>query len=410
MSGKAVSLVLKAVVAILPIALFASNAGAATQKVLYNFGASSTDGEYPSSALIFDKSGNLYGTTTNGGAEDSSGGTVFELTPNGDGAWTETILHSFGNSNDGASPDFGLIFDASGDLWGTTNRGGSDNNYGTVFELKPAGGGRWTESVVFNFGGNNGANPSSGLISDKAGNFYGTTAYSISTGDLTGKVFEVDAAGNETVLLDFDSTNYGTYPGPGLVFDQAGNLYATTYNGGPDQDGTVFELTPAGGGVWTLTQPHIFGHRGDGSNPYCNLIFDAAGNLYGTTQDGGAHVYGTVFELTPDGNGTWGETILHSFHSDAKGGARPNAGLVADGKGNLYGTTVWGGAFDRGEVFMFTRNDKGVWTHTVLHDFGKGTDGSGPDANLVLDAAGNLHGTTEDGGTYGYGTVFEIIP
>ena len=216
-----------------------------------------------------------------------------------------------------------------------------------VFELTPAGGGTWTEKVLYNFGGTDGAQPAAGLIFDAAGNLYGTTAF-----------------------------------------------------GGTSDKGTVFELTPAGGGTWT--EKVLFNFNGTGgANPQAGLIFDAAGNLYGTTFDGGAYNLGTLFELTPAGGGSWTEKVLHSF-GNGTDGSGPWAGLIFDAAGNLYGTTRYGGSYGGGTVFRFSAQSE-----ALLYSF-SGADGKNPIAGLVLDAAGNLYGTTELGGASNQGTVFEI--
>ena len=228
--------------------LFVSSTGAAAQeKVLHSFNNNGTDGIVPDGGVIFDAAGNLYGTTWSGGAYDYWG-TVYELTPAAGGGWTEQVLHSFNNvDTDGASPAAGPIFDTAGNLYSTTAGGGTYLK-GTVFELTPTAGGGWTETVLHNFGnGTDGATPIAGLI-----------------------------------------------------FDAAGNLYSTTSGGGTSGNGTVFELSPNGSGGWTETVLHNFHYNGtDGVSPYAGLIFDAAGNLYGTTREGGTSSYGTVFEITP---------------------------------------------------------------------------------------------------------------
>jgi uncharacterized repeat protein (TIGR03803 family) len=230
-------------------------------------------------------------------------------------------------------------------------------------------------------------------------------------------VTSTGAAAQERVLHSFGSgPDDGSTPVAGLIFDAAGNLYSTTSGGGTYGPGTVFELTPAG----TETVLYSFGAFGDGVSPYAGLIFDAAGNLYGTTYGGGAYQCslgagcGTVFELSPNGTGGWTETVLHSF-GNGTDGAIPSAGLIFDAAGNLYGTTAYGGDYGGyngdGTVFELSPNGSGGWTETVLHNFHyNGTDGVSPYAGLIFDAAGNLYGTTREGGTSSYGTVFEITP
>jgi uncharacterized repeat protein (TIGR03803 family) len=430
MQGKTLSIGLRAVLAIIAATLFVTSTWAAAQeRVLLNFNGQ--DGRLPQAGLIFDAAGNLYGTTEGGGTGSNCGafgcGTVFELTPAAGGGWTETVLYSFGGSPDGADPLAGLIFDAAGNLYGTTGAGGT-YDYGTVFELTPAAGGGWTETVLHNFNYNvtDGYYPYAGLILDAAGNLYGTTSQGGTYGYGWGTVFELTpAAGGgwtEKVLHSFPDYNGtdGTSPYAGLIFDAAGNLYGTTSQGGTYIfRGTVFELTPAAGGGWTETVLHSFGNGADADSPQAGLIFDAAGNLYGTTVEGGTGSNcifgcGTVFELTPAAGGGWTEKVLYSFNANGTDGYYPYAGLIFDAAGNLYGTTRYGGTssgcapYGCGTVFELTPAAGGTWTETVLHNFGNGTDGATPLAGLIFDAAGNLYGTTSSGGTYGYGTVFEL--
>ena len=414
------------ILAIFTVILFGSSTWAVTQeKVLHSFG-SGVDGAAPQAALTFDAAGNLYGTTWMGGAYGH--GTVFELTPQAGGGWTEQVLHSFGNGTDGVGPEFSLILDKNGNLYGTTSGGGA-YGYGTVFELTRsphAAGGGWTEKVLHSFAfGTDGAEPSDGLTFDAAGNLYGTT--SMGGAYDYGMLFELTPTGEgwtEQVLHNFNNDGAdGAYPDASLIFDAAGNLYGTTLMGGtyyncqpgtPVGCGTVFELTPQADGSWVEHVLHSFGYGGDGALPTVGLVFDAAGNLYGTTEKGGPGNNGTVFELTRSphaAGGSWTEKVLHSF-GDGTDGAHPQTGLTFDAAGNLYGTTSMGGAYGYGTMFELTPTGEG-WTEQVLHNFNNdGADGVFPEASLIIDAAGNLYGTTVNGGTYGYpgGTAFEIIP
>jgi uncharacterized repeat protein (TIGR03803 family) len=278
------------------------------------------------------------------------------------------------------------------------------------------------EEVLHSFqnDGTDGIDPGPGLISDGAGNLYGTT--SVGGTHNWGTVFELSpAAGGgwtEKVLYSFASVPDGSWPMSALIFDAAGNLYGTTLSGGTNNGGTVFELSPDGGGGWTEKVLHNFGIGGiDGDEPQAGLIFDAAGNLYGTTGRGGGTFYGTVFELSPDGGGGWTEQVLHSFGAGTDG-AFPYAGLIFDAAGNLYGTTYEGGAFDTcaaegcGTVFELMPAAGGNWTEKVLYSFDYNSGGGiAPSANLIFDGAGNLYGTTSSG-YYGdsNGTVFELSP
>jgi len=342
------------------------------QKVLHHFENNGKDGYYPAASLIFDAAGNLYGTTSQGGAYQV--GTVFELVPDKDGKWNEKILHSFiSTSADGWEPEAPVVFDAAGNLYGTTNFGGAYQDYGTVFKLTPGANGHWTEKVLHNF--------------------------------------------------DFNGTD-GYNPLAGLVLDSSGNLYGTTDTGGTTTNGAVFEVTPGKDGSWTEKVLYNFTGGSDGSLSNSGLVRDSAGSLYSTTVAGGdPHCTygggcGTVFKLTPDAKGKWTFTTIHMFQE--KDGAFPGGGLIFDGDGNLYGVTNQGGAYKSGgcenlgcgTVFKLTPAvSDGKWTEKVLHSFNdNGVDGWEPDGGLIIDAAGNLYGTTYSGGAYGYGAVFEITP
>ena len=387
----------------------------ASEKVLHNFG-SGTDGQYPQSSVILDAAGNLYGTTYGGGSKGL--GTVFETSPNGSGGWTTTVLHNFHGAADGAYPFAGLVMDGAGNLYGTTFSGGNSSTdcpggCGTVFETSPNGKGGWTTTVIHNFNGVGGQWPYAGLIFDGAGNLYGTTGAGGSHG--FGVVYEMSPNGSggwtTTVLHNFGGVDDGQNPKAGLTFDASGNLYGTATGGGTAFLGVVFEMTPNGSGGWTEKVIHNFGQGSDGAIPQLgNLIFDSLGNLYGTCEMGGSHMAGTAFEMSPDGGGGWTEKVIHNF-GKGMDGIDPYAGLIFDAAGNLYGTTTGGGSLDDGTVFKMTPNGSGGWTESVLHNFGQGVDGSVPaGAGLVLDGSGNLYGTTSAGGSHDLGTVFVATP
>ena len=416
MRGKRVFIGLRAL-AIFAVSLLVTSSWAATkwhEKVLHSFG-NGLDGTFPTSGLIFDAAGNLYGTTYRGGSHNY--GTVFELTPNGSGGWTSFLLHSFGSDGDGQQPWAGLIFDAAGNLYGTTL--GLD---GAAFELMPNGGHQWTETALYRFGfngGPDGQQPWASLVFDASGNLYGTTGEGGSF--YVGTAFELTPNGSgswtETQIYSFGNGSDGTTPVAGMIFDASGNLYGTTSAGGTYGFGTVFELTPNGSGSWTETVLYNFGPAPDGQEPLAGLVFDAAGNLYGTTEQGGnlgfpcgTYGCGTVFELTPNGSGGWTETILHRFGYGTDGLQPLYGSLIFDAAGNLYGTTREGGTYSTGTVFELMPNGDGSWTETVLYSFGNGMDGFYPFGSLTFDAAGNLYGTTDAGGTYDLGTVFELTP
>jgi uncharacterized repeat protein (TIGR03803 family) len=413
-SKKALTLLIAFAVVFVFLTAAAPADAASKEKVLYSFKDNGTDGYAPYAGLMFDAAGNLYGTTYYGGVHGD--GTVFRLSP-GAGGWAETVLYNFCSVDgcaDGTWPNAGLTLDAAGNLYGTTWNGGGASSYGTVFQLAPGAGNTWTETVLHGFGENgDGHYPYAvGLIFDAAGNLYGTTLRGSEHDG--GTVFKLMPGGGgtwtETVLNRFgDLPRRGSHSQAGLIFDTAGNLYGTTEAGGAYRCGTVFKLTPNTDGRWTETVLHSF-KGSDGRSPYASLIFDTAGNLYGTTYKGGAHGLGTVFKITPGANGTWAETVLHSFGAGGDG-YYPYASLIFDAVGNLYGTTSWGGSNGNyGVVFQLVPGVGGKWKEKVLHSFGASGDGVYPYAGLIFDADGNLYGTTSQGGADNSGTVFKITP
>jgi len=364
-------------------------AEASTEKMLASFNGA--DGRDPYAGLLNVK-GTLYGTTNGGGSDGD--GTVFSFNP---GTGTETLLYSFGSGTDGANPYAGLI-NVKGTLYGTTYGGGSDGN-GTVFSFNLNSGG---QTLLYSFvSGMDGENPYADLVNFK-GTVYGTTEYGGAYGK--GTIFSVNLqTGAETVLHSFGSGTDGWAPYAGLI-NVKGNLYGTTgVGGGSGCDGggcgTVFSFNPKTGHEKVL---HSFGKGTDGSYVLAGLI-DVDGTLYGTTAAGGVYGegYGTVFSFDLK---TKTEKVLHSFGSGSDGQS-PFAGLIDVG-GKLYGTTWDGGAYGYGTVFSLNPETK---AEKVLHSFGSGTDGKSPCADLI-DVKGTLYSTTGAGGTYGNGTVFSIVP
>ena len=403
------------------IAIFMLTPGAWAQskyKTLYKF-KGGKDGNGAFAGLIFDLAGNLYGTTVYGGANNA--GTVFELTPTSTGGWTQSVLYSF-DCADGCNPQSeSLIFDGAGNLYGVTPGGGLYGR-GVVFELTPTSSG-WTESVLYSFtGGADGSGPS-GVIFDAAGNLYGTTwnGGRTSCGNGCGVVFKLaptSSGWNESVLYSFGPD--GQNSNADLIFDNLGNLYGVTWYGGTYGWGTVFRLAPKSDGSWTESGLYQFKGDKDGAHPRARLIFDSAGNLYGTTGNAYTSGYGIVFELVPNSNGTWTKRTLHQF-TGGKDGTNPDGDLVFDSAGNLYGTTPFGGADGYGVVFKLTPTSTGRWKYHVLHAF-KDSPGAYPYAGLVFDGVGTLYGTTMGGvvpadrrnqerdSTKTFGSVFEITP
>jgi uncharacterized repeat protein (TIGR03803 family) len=398
---------------------------AQTERVLYNFceQTNCTDGASPMAGLIFDQKGNLYGTTSAGGSGiHGQWGAVFKLTPKG----KETVLYSFCAQNgcsDGKGPVAGPVLDRKGNLYGTTFGGGigDDPGYGVVFKLTPKG--KYT--VLHTFYGPDGESPYGRLVFDQKGNLYGTTVSGGANGQgvvfkLTAKGKETVLYS----FCAQDNCTDGALPYAGLVFDQKGNLYGTTYSGGAHDNcgvsntgcGVVFKLTPDG----KEAVLHSFcaqDHCADGASPWAGLVLDQKGNLYGTTWlggnnnpcDTGSEGCGVVFKLTAEGK----ETVLYRFcaQDNCVDGSSPTAGLVLGAKGDLYGTTQLGGAPGGGVVFKLTPEGK----ETVLHGFcwqDNCADGQQPYAGLIFDQKGNLYGTTINGGAgiYRGGVVFRLTP
>jgi uncharacterized repeat protein (TIGR03803 family) len=385
--------------AVLAIAIAASqSAHAQTLTVLYSF-TGAADGGYPESGVTVDSAGNVYGTTEEGGSGNfncSGCGVVFKVSPAGD----ENVLHSFSGNLDGAFPLYGTLFrDPAGNLYGTTSAGGA-NGGGTVFRLSPNG---KQISIAFP----NGTGPgfsAAGLTPDDAGNAYGTTQFR-GTGCAPygcGTVFEVSHTGKMTIVHSFQDGTDGANPIADLVRDSAGNLYGTTLDGGAGGAGTVFKIDSTG------KESVLYAFMGgtDGGLPHAGLLRDAAGNLYGTTSDGGVNSGGTIFKVDSAGN----HTILYNFCPQfCQDGQTPMGNLARDSAGNIYGTTEYGGVEDAGVVFELDTNGE----ETVLYNFcsvGDCSDGDVPVSGVTRDSKGNLYGTTLYGGSVGYGVVFKLTP
>jgi uncharacterized repeat protein (TIGR03803 family) len=395
----------------------AQPAQAQSGSVLYNFCStgSCSDGMHPESRLSTDGAGNFYGTTTNGGCGGGGcgHGVVFELSPNGTENGGETVLYTFcsaQNCTDGANPTYSyVIFDSAGNLYGTTISGGA-YGYGVVFELSSLAG-IWTETVLYSFtGGADGSFPVNGLVMDAAGNLYGTVT-STDGGSDGGGVFELSpSTGVWTEQLIYNvSGGPGNYSG--LSMDTAGNIFGATAS-------TVFELSPKVAGGWNPTVVYTFSSDGKyGYRPENAPVVDQAGNLYGTTVAGGAKNAGTVYKLIPEKTGKWKEKVLYSFKGK-RDSASPWGGVVLDAAGNIYGTTTFAdhSCHCAGTVFeLVAPVGTGGYKEKVLWDFNRSSSGYNPLGSLVLDSAGNLYGTAEYGGINAYGgpdsgVVFEVTP
>jgi len=399
-----------------------NSAWAQTEQALYAFQGGPDDGANPFGRPVFDKAGNLYGTSLAGGTTYWAG-TVYQLTPSGSG-WTESMIHSFTSGNDGASPEAGVIVDKFGNLYGTTVGGGGTgcggSGCGTVYELSSAGG-QWTEQIIYSFqGGNDGIAPYLGhLTFDKAGNLYGTTKAGGKYG--AGTVFKLTRSRGgwkEKVLYAFAGGKDANWPNESLVFDKAGDLYGASYEGGGTGCGgygcgTAFELMHTKKG-WKEKVLYAFTGGKDGGQPYESVVLDASGSLYGTTFAGGdSNGDGVVFELAHS-KGVWKEKVLYTF-TGGDDGANPYVNVIFGKGGVLYGATDQAGHLKNGVLFKLVHGKSG-WKETVLYAFSGGTDGGLPLSGLTFDEKGNIYGVTVQGGDdngcggYGCGTVYEYIP
>ena len=403
------------------------------EKVLYSF-QGGNDGSFPGGGVVFDQQGNLYGVTQAGGPPScapigSYCGTVYELSPPAKGGpWTKTLIYMFKGKryNDGESPD-GLIIDQAGNLYGVTAYGGTGGcvlvgvpaGCGTVYELSPpqSKGGQWTYTVLYNFkSGKDGYLPGGNLVFDSAGNLYGATDFGGGKGttcnpyyQYCGTVFELSppkikgGKWTEKVLHSFAGGTDGANPNGGLVLDSTGAVYGTTaWGGGTTLPGPrlvhgvrslVHQQRQAA--AWAEEILHRFTDGTDGASPNGGLIFDPKGALYGTTGGSGSEFNGTVFRLTKTVSGRWAETIVHGFsYKNPDGGSYPT-GLALDKAGDLYGTATAGGIYNGGVVYRLNLSGQGkTWSFYVLYAFQRTPDGSGPEARLIPDAAGNLYSTT----------------
>ena len=445
-------------IAVCTVACLATNAAAQEAENVLHVFSYNNDGGFPFAGLTMDTKGNLYGVSYLGGSQSGvCCGEIFQLTPE-NGTWSFKVLHTFrGPVYDGEAPSGSVVFDASGNLYGTTQLGGFDG-CGVVYELSPTQQGEWEETIIHSFNhfpvqNNDGCLPSSALLFDAAGNLYGTTQQGggiLYNNEVNcdnngcGSVFKLTRSETggwrESVIHSFpEGSNDGINPYGGLVIDKAGHLWGTTLSG-TSSEGTVFELTPAENGTWAETTLFNFTGNSTGTEPYAGLTIDPAGNLYGTTFYGGAGA-GTVFELAPQGNGQVTETLIHEFtpcgSTKCPDGLFPFGGLIFDASGDLYGTATLGGAAGQfcnpsktfmegcGVVFKLAPATGGTWNYSIVYRFSGGVDGAFlTDDHLVIDANGDIFGTTYEGGDInsnskcpdagnglpGCGIVFEITP
>ena len=411
----AVAVSLQVFVLALAAVLLSEVGWAQTFQVIHNFSGGG-DGANPQTGFSIDAAGNLYGTTFDGGA---GFGTVFKLRRSGQ-SWVLTPLYTFRGGSDGAYPHGRVTIARDGTLYGTTVNGGGNGcaslGCGIVYRLRPSASrpstvlSPWTETVLYRFTGlSDGASPSGELTFDAAGNLYGTAEGGGANG--AGVIYELSPSGGgwtQSIIYTVQNNGDGTSPRNGVVLDGAGNLYGAFLGGGMYGFGAVYELSPSESG-YTEQNLYNFGPQ-DAQSPWGGVILDGAGNLYGSTTTS-AMGGGYAFELTPAG-GSWTYTLLPNL-----GFGGPEARLFLDAAGNLFGTSFQGGLSTAGSVFELSLSN-GTWTYTSLHDFCLSrpcSDGQNPISNLVFDQSGNLYGTTLQGGSGsacngGCGVAFEITP
>jgi len=398
------------IVAAVVLSFFSAALGQSKEKVIHTFHGGK-DGVVPWAWVIQDSLGNLFGTTGGGGSTDCDGagcGVVFELSPKAGRGWTEKILHRFHfDGTDGVFPDGRLTIDQAGNLYGTTVAGGSGcSGFGcsTVFKLSQSGDGNWKARTLHSFNGADGELIIfTGVVLDSNGNVYGTT-YSGGAHN-AGVLFQLSQAKNgtwtETVLHDFTGGKDGQNPGQ-LVIDHAGNLYGITAIGGRYNHGSFFQVSRRAGG-WKYALLYSFKPNQDGLFPY-SVVSDHRGAFYGNLSSQQSD--GAVFRLK-NTNGRWKEKVIFTF--DFNDGAQPANNLAVDSAGNIYGTTEFGGKYDFGVVYELSPMING-WKQRVLHTFAGGKDGTRPVDGVTVGQSGHVYGTTNEGGSSGVGVVFEVTP
>ena len=378
---------------------------ASKEKTIYSF--KGITGSNSSTGLTFDAQGNLYGSTATGGfgCPGSGCGVIFKLTPLPKGQWAYHILYGFRGFDDGAGPN-ALILDGEGNLYGVASSQGPIG-CGTVFKLTHNADDSWSFGTIYEFGfPPDGCQPVGRLVFDTNGNLYGTTFAGGSEGN--GTLYELtqtaDGTWASTILYSFQAvtSDDGANPVAGPVLGADGNIYGTTTGGGSFGSGTVFELLPSLDG-WSESVIHNFQLSG-GYSPGI-LTVDPKGNLYGVAlHSGGDQNCGMVFELA-NGNTSRTYSVLHKFSQ--LDGCGVIGDMAQDSNGNLFGTTAHGGIANNGLVFELVPGSGGTWTENRLYSF-TGAEGAFPESGVMLDKAGNLYGTTSTGGAYGFGSVFEI--
>jgi len=397
------------------VVLVANAALAATTTVAYSF-AGDEDGEYPSTELVMDAAGNLYGTTVQGG--EFGGGSVFQLAPDGSGGWIHTVLYSFTGGADGGQPYGGVTLDTAGNLYGAAVIGGTggvctEDGCGVAYELTNEGG-TWQQHVLHAFtGGNDGSGPGAGLTFDQEGNLYGMTPTGGAFG--LGTIYQLHPNGSgqwklRVVHAFTGGADGGAASAGRLLLGSDGSLYGVATVGGAFGQGMAFQLVPAPSGGFHMKSLYDFQGQPDAGFPYGGLVMDGQGNLYGTTYYDGANDLGSVYQLTNRGSGGWRERVLYSF-AGGSDGASPISTLNLDAQGNLYGTTSEGGAAGCGcgTIFQLSRRGGG-WVERVVYSFTGAPDGAFPYNGMVSDGAGSYFGTTVHGGADGEGSVYQFTP
>jgi uncharacterized repeat protein (TIGR03803 family) len=382
---------------------------AATAEVIYSF-AGEDDGEYADTDLAIDADGNLYGTSVLGGR--FGGGTVWQLSPVG-GGWVHSVLYDFTGGADGGEPYKGVTLDAAGNLYGTAVTGGSgscEGGCGVTYKLTKSGN-SWTQRVIHAFtGGDDGSGPGARVALDGRGNVYGMTPTGGANG--LGVIYALHPSSNDAwvlrVIHTFTGGSDGSSGSAGKLLLRGGHIFGVATTGGANGSGIVFELRPTRTGEWGFRTIYSFQGAPDGVFPYGALLFDVAGNLYGTTYYGGTNGLGTVYKLSLSSARKWTETVLYSFQAGSDGNSSIS-NLVSDAAGNLYGTTSEGG-LGSGTIFQLTPGQNGTWTESIPHAFQGPPDGAFPYAGMVGGGAGTFYGATVHGGDDGDGAIYKFTP
>jgi len=389
------------------IALSLVAASATTTDVIFSF--EQGEGEYADTDLETDNAGNIYGTTVLGG--DFGGGTVFQLSPTANG-WEHAVLYSFTGGADGGEPYKGVTIDRRGNLYGTAVTGGSggcEGGCGVVYKLTKSRG-TWNQTVIHAFtGGDDGSGPGARVTVDRSGNVYGMTPTGGTYG--VGTIYKIHPHAGTwefQVIHTFTGGDDGATGSAGRMLLQQGRLYGAATVGGLYGSGVVFELTPTAVGEWDFRALYSFHGQPDGSFPYGALLRGPLGKIYGTTYYGGENGIGAVYELSPRQVGEWDGRVIYSFQTGSDGNS-PISNLVRDVAGNLYGTTSEGG-LGSGTIFKLTPIGGGQWTESVVHPFEGPPDGGFSYNGMVVDRFGNFYGATVHGGTDDDGCVYKFTP